>query len=386
MSESRKIGDIQILRAVAILLVIVHHVNGSLFAAFDPVWTVQWFKAFYLYFGGEVGVDLFFVISGFVIARGLLPELEKGRHDGNFGRVLSVFWLKRAFRLLPSAWIWLCLIVFCSAFFNSSGAFGSFRSAFEGAIAAILNVANVRFMECYGYSECGATVVYWSLSLEEQFYFVLPLMAFIAGRYLTAVLLFILFSQFIEVLSVPGVFRFSGLAIGVLVAIFSHGSTWRLLDPVSISRHRVLSGILFLFLLMILSTVLGGGLHVVNGSLKYDMAALLSGVFVLVASYDRDYLMRPGPMKTVLEWVGSRSYAMYLVHIPAFYLVREVFYVSGFVFAAPLLMMVAYLSLAVILIVLMSETSYRFVEIYWQRRGQVIVSRLSVNDARERMA
>lgn len=130
---------------------------------------------------------------------------------------------------------------------------------------------------------------------------------------------------------------------------------------------------------------MGGGLHVVNGSLKYDMAALLSGVLVLVASYDRDYLMRPGAIKAVLEWVGSRSYAMYLVHMPAFYLVREAFYVSGLVFANPLLMMVAYLSLAVILIILMSETSYRFVEIYWQRRGQEVVSRLSANDTGMRM-
>lgn len=379
MSESGKIGDIQVLRAIAILLVVTHHVNGSLFSVTDPVWAIGWIRDFYQYFGGEVGVDLFFVISGFVIARGLLPEIQRSRLDGGSGRVLAIFWLKRAFRLLPAAWLWLLFIVCCSVFFNSSGSFGSFRSAFEGAVAAVLHVANVRFMECYGYSECGATVVYWSLSLEEQFYFVLPLLALLLGRNIGIGLLLILLSQFVELFSVPGVFRLSGLAVGVLIAIFSHGETWRLMDPVPISRHRMLFGALFFFLLLVLSSVLGPGLHVAHGSLKYDMAALLSGVFVLIASYDRNYFVAPGLVRSSLEWLGTRSYSIYLSHIPAFYLVREIFYRSDYVFTSPLLMLLCYLLIAVGMILLMSEASYRFVEVYWQRRGHGVIQRFSMS-------
>lgn len=372
MSETRKIGDIQVLRAIAILLVIVFNARWDLFGFGNNL-----FPRFYSYFGGGVGVDLFFVISGFVIARSLLPVLDGASDPVMRRKALIVFWAKRAFRLLPSAWFWLMATLLFALVFNQSGVFGSFRVAYEGMVAAVLNVANVRFGECFGVSECGPNFVYWSLSLEEQFYLVFPLVAFFLRQYLVGILFTLIATQLVESLSVPNVFRFSGLALGVLIAIFSRTQVWRDMEPESLARHRRGAGLLFAFLLILLATVLGEGLHIVSGSLKYDLVSFIAGALVLVASYDRDYLMRDGVFKRVMMWIGSRSYAMYLVHIPAFYLVREVFFVSNASFSDPLQMVAAHIALATVFIVIMSELSFQFVESYWQRLGSAVVARLS---------
>lgn len=377
MNKSRKIEDIQALRAIAILFVLVHHINGSLITMLDPIWSSPFFQKFYSYFGGEVGVDLFFVISGFVIARGILPKIENNWSSGNSSQVLIVFWAKRAFRLLPSAWFWLSMTIIFSILFNSSGAFGTFRSAFEGAVAGVLNVANIRFMECYGYFECGPSVVYWSLSLEEQFYLIFPVIAIILRKNLTIALMILLLSQFFEYFSVPGVFRFTGLVLGVLIAIFSRSDVCAQLLPKAPNKYGHLKTVMIGFLFLLLATVLGPDLHIVSGSLKYDMAALISGVLVLLASYNRNFMTGNGLLRQVLLYFGARSYAIYLVHMPAFYLTREVFFVSNQVFISPLIMLTAYISLAFTLTLIMAELSYQFVENYWQQRGSKIISRLS---------
>ena len=67
---NRKILDIEVLRGIAVLFVVIHHANQNLLS-----WPNPGLAQFYAYFGGAIGVDLFFAISGFVIARDLLPKL-----------------------------------------------------------------------------------------------------------------------------------------------------------------------------------------------------------------------------------------------------------------------------------------------------------------------
>ena len=104
--STRRIMDIEVLRAVAVLGVLFHHLQGSLFT--DPVpllervhaWAQPWW-----------GVDLFFAISGFVIARSLIPALQGCSTRQEYWEQTRNFWLRRAFRLLPSAWLWLALML-----------------------------------------------------------------------------------------------------------------------------------------------------------------------------------------------------------------------------------------------------------------------------------
>ena len=70
MSRER-ISDIEVLRGFAVLVVVAHHSRINLFS-----WEAPWLESLATYFGGWVDVDLFFAISGFVIARTLLPQLQ----------------------------------------------------------------------------------------------------------------------------------------------------------------------------------------------------------------------------------------------------------------------------------------------------------------------
>ena len=99
--ETDKNSQIEMLRAVAIVYTLIHHlpiVLGPLPKYFDGLYKNADFS---------IGVDLFFVISGFVITRSLghsVAEFEAPRW-----RLMVAFWLKRVFRLLPLAWLWLLI-------------------------------------------------------------------------------------------------------------------------------------------------------------------------------------------------------------------------------------------------------------------------------------
>lgn len=370
MSSSTKIEEIQVLRAVAVILVVVFHARFDLTGSLHPA-----LATFFGYLGGDAGVDLFFVISGFVIARSLVPTLQATVPAVQARRALLVFWLKRAFRLLPSAWFWLSFTLVCALFFNKSGAFGHFKAVYEGAIAAMLNVANFRFQACFGWFECGPTTYYWGLSLASQFYVVLPLLVLLSGRFLLPVLLVLLLSQFPASTSLPPMFRFGGLTLGVLLAIFSLSQGYRLVEPAGLLNRRGLSASLFIFLILVLSTTQGGDLKVVQGNLKFSLVIFPAALMVLLASYGRGYLLPAGRLRSLLTAIGDRSYGLFLTHIPAFCLSREILFGTLPTDVSKTQLWLNHGLLAAGLMLLFSEINYRFIESPWQRRGQTFLAR-----------
>ena len=109
---------------------------------------------------------------------------------------------------------------------------------------------------------------------------------------------------------------------------------------------------------------------------------MLSAVLVWLASYNGDYLMPPGLLKRVMTWIGSRSYGIYLIHIPAYCLVRElIFRLQAASLPSPAGHPIITLLLAFGLIVLLSELNYRFIEMPMRNRGAALVKRLSASRA-----
>jgi peptidoglycan/LPS O-acetylase OafA/YrhL len=152
-------GDIQGLRAVAVLLVVIYHAGLGLS-------------------GGFIGVDVFFVISGYVITRALTAEL------GRTNRVsLGRFYLRRIRRLLPALGLMLTVVLLASSLLAPIG--GQKITARTGAAAALFNANNylIRFGGA-GYFDVdvnlNALLHTWSLSVEEQFYFLFPAALFAA--------------------------------------------------------------------------------------------------------------------------------------------------------------------------------------------------------------
>ena len=156
--------DVQGLRAVAVALVVAYH----LWPEYVP--------------GGYVGVDVFFVISGFLITRNLLTAPPRHRSD------VVAFWGRRIRRLLPAAFLVLGSTLFASRYLAPETDW--IRTAHE-AIASALYVENwmlVQQATDYLAPVDSPTPVqhYWSLAVEEQFYLVWPLLlvavTVLAGR------------------------------------------------------------------------------------------------------------------------------------------------------------------------------------------------------------
>ncbi|SEM86164.1 acyltransferase [Pseudomonas sp. ok266] len=371
--SSKRIMDIEVLRAIAVLGVLFHHLQGSLFT--DPVpllekihgWAQPWW-----------GVDLFFAISGFVIARSLIPTLQGCTTRREYWQQTRNFWLRRAFRLLPSAWLWLALMLLACVFLNCSGAFGTLSANLQATLAGVLQYANFRFADSFFHYEYGSSFVYWSLALEEQFYLLFPLLILLFRRRLVWALLALVAVQILTVRTpLLMVVRTDALALGVLLAMWSAQPGYQRWEPTFLRRPW--AGISALIAIGSLLSFMATD-RFTFAPYRIGSIAVLGALLVWIASYNRDYLMPAGAVQRVLAWVGSRSYGMYLIHIPAYQLVRElIFRLQNAGLPSPAGHPIVTLLLAFGLIVLLSELNYRLVEMPMRNRGAALVKRLGTS-------
>lgn len=366
------IADLDLLRAVSVIAIILHHANHNLFE-----WSSPNLERFYAYFGGSFGPDLFFAISGFIIARDLVPRLRGCESNKEWLNASLFFWIKRVFRILPSAWFWLAVMLVLSVAFNSTGAFGSFRANFEATIAGILQVANFRFAAAFGAFPYGASFVYWTLSLEEQFYMLFPFVILLSRRYLVYVLAAAIVFQLVQTRSLLGLaVRTDALMMGILIALWSARDSYRMVEPVFL-KARPWAGFVFLCgITLCLVSLSPGGNGLVIVPLRWSLISPLCALLVLVASYNGDYLMPDNAFKKLLLWVGSRSYALYLCHIPAFFATREIMHrlTPGTKFGADDILL--FTAIATVIIAVCSELNYRILEVPLRRRGARIAGEM----------
>ncbi len=317
---SGKLIEIEYLRALAVGGVILHHAQGNLFPEQSG-----WVGALLRRIDLSTGVDLFFAISGFVIARSLLPALGALRGRSAFLRVAGAFWLRRMWRLLPSAWLWLAIILVASACFNRTGLFGSVRTNVWATLAGVFDIANFRFADAFFRYTYGASFAWWSLSLEEQFYLVLPPLAYLCGRFLPFLLLPLIVYQFqMQRSLLLMVLRTDAIMMGVLLACWAGKPAvlWvgdRLSRLPGALKFAVTSGLL-LGLVTHSHDVMPYGIGLI---------ALFSIGLVFVASLDCGFIFGHSRVRTLAAWAGARSYALYLIHIPAFFASREIWFRLG---------------------------------------------------------
>lgn len=315
-SDLYKNRDIEVLRALAISFVVVFHWvphvlermgrAGAHFVAYTALWS---------------GVDLFFCISGFVIASSLLREAEQGPAPGRFAVFAFPFWIRRMWRLWPSAWLWIAISLVMAYCFNSTGLFGTPRNAARDALTAILNVYNYHDYVCVREHSCGSLGVYWSLSLEEQFYFVFPfLVFFLRRRALVVVLLTTALMQFAlnrpveydaTTPSLLWLTRTDAICYGALIALWRGSASYERFRPRILDRTP-LRWLLSALLAGILGTAAAPAFAI---SASTGILAIASAILVWIASYGVDYtLPRIRTIEPALTWLGSRSYSLYLIH------------------------------------------------------------------------
>lgn len=299
------------LRAVAVLSVICFHLGLSGFA------------------GGFVGVDVFFVISGFLIT-GIIHKEVHATKQFKFGQ----FYLRRARRLLPALLATLFLTTLIVVPFYSSEQLQGYG---RELIAGLFSVSNVLFWTQSGYFDTAAeskTLLHmWSLSVEEQFYLAWPLLLLVALRRLS---LRLLACVFVAVFAVSlgsavwlehyeiGWFRNQAAALFYLTPfrvyefMIGAGGVW-LFDRVSQNRvgHEIMS--------------LLGMSGIVWSVVYYDAStpfpyytALLPCVGTLLVILSRQSTLTQLLLANRFAVaIGLISYTLYLVHWPVIVLLKH---------------------------------------------------------------
>jgi peptidoglycan/LPS O-acetylase OafA/YrhL len=369
--------EIECLRAVAILLVILLHAH-ALFA--NSSHTVSFIFQFV---GTWTGVDLFFCISGFVISRSFQAFFDFHRREGQWWAATRAFWVRRIFRLTPTLWVWLFIGVFCSWAFNSSNWSGTFAGNLQSVPYVLLNVANF----AYATGHLSGNGVYWSLALEDQFYLVFPFfLFFIPSSWRWKALLFLIIFQIIPERSFerhPLLWctRIDALMWGCIIYQFSLSNTYWKFEPKFLHNKLialVANGILVVILTII--PVLRRFHQPTFLELRVEsIAALASGALVFLASFERGYVLPLERAKAVLAWIGSRSYGIYLIHIPLYDVIRETWLYSSQMAGVNLPDAIYNAYCAVMILVLLpilAELNFRFVETPLRRTGKQLAQRI----------
>lgn len=296
--------DIQGMRAIAVLAVVLYHAG----LPYLP--------------GGYVGVDIFFVISGFLITSHLVRSLEQ------HGRIqLADFYAKRVRRILPASVLVLVLTVLASIIWLPSQLF---QDIWRGAVATAVYLPNVYFaIKGTDYlAETTPSVFqhYWSLGIEEQFYIVYPLLllacwkifknkrsvlyvvlvcvtvSFLAGLYATS------WNQPYAFFLLP--FRAWELGVGGLVAIV-------LSRHASIVPRRYAGPVGWLGLAIMVTPIFAFS----DGTVfpGYWAAIPTVGAALVILAGATRTAHGPGKLLSArpMIWVGGISYSLYLVHWPA---------------------------------------------------------------------
>ena len=302
--------DIEGLRGIAVTLVVLFH--AGLLSATSGIT------------GGFIGVDLFFVVSGFLITGLLIRERERS------GRIsFSRFYARRVRRILPAAAVTLLVTIAVS---NSLVSLVSRSSVMQDAAAAALSIANIRFAVTTDYFNpvnYSPILHFWSLGVEEQFYFVWPaLLAVVAWKFprpgAAVALAIVIVVSFIASLTItessPSTAfymlptRAWQLAAGGLLAIGS-GS----LDGLPRRIRAVLGTLLAFAGWAALAALITAALVIDSVTTPYPgLAALVptvAGVLLIASgpeSIGPGILLRLPPIR----FIGKISYSLYLWHWP----------------------------------------------------------------------
>ena len=317
-SETKYRRDIQVLRGLAVLAVVLFHAKESYF----PL--------------GYLGVDVFFVISGFVVTPLILRIFTEQANGGGRLSNLKYFYKSRFYRLAPALAITLAISA-VSIFLL--GPIGDHQRFARQGVATLLLAGNVgayRYSGDYFSPNPNPLVHTWSLSVEEQIYIFLPLvlMLFLHNRRrlkkITAVVLG----------SISALSFISFLFPTVLQPLYSragieYASQFSFYSPIDRIWQFTIGGLGFLFLeryqshkwkisksinfvaVITVVIILFGSIHM---SLK--VSSIFASLFAVTVIVYKSLDVLPEILIAKLEWFGDRSYSIYLVHMPLLYLAK----------------------------------------------------------------
>jgi len=350
------IQELQKLRGVAILMVLFTH-----FESLVPWIQPWWLKYCYPW----SGVDLFFCISGFVIAN----RLKKDPHHINS---IGGFYCRRFFRTFPMAILSITLYFITSKLIDHPGLTSPNIS---GMYLSVIGVVTATYNLLYVLFQLPSfTGPFWSLALEEQFYLSYPILLLLIKdenkRIFLSLALLIGVMSFDRRLGTLGwFFRIDPILGGVLL----HHLVTKFQFQTYPSTHKWLTYVA-LFFLCILPRYM-------DSKFLITALAITSTYLVWIASLDRGFLLpAPKVVDKVLYWLGDRAFSIYLLHALNYAITHYfLFKVLGPQYQSIEHVTILSVVMFVILLFFSCTLSYRYVEIPMIAKGKKIANRLIMN-------
>ena len=305
------------IRAFSVIAVMLYHAN------------IAWLP------GGFLGVEVFFVVSGFLITSLLIEERESN-HRIN----LKQFWIRRARRLLPAFFVMLCATSVCVAFYATDSA-PDFRRDMLPSLGYFSNWWQIFAVDTPYFAASSLPVLrhLWSLAVEEQWYLIWPLLFTvvfgakwmrpkISGALLIAgsgTIMVTTALRFVEdnetrtnFLYLSTFTRSSGLLLGAAVALLWR--PWRKTSTRFVLARSMVADALAIGSIAVIGYLMAT-VHVADARLyQGGLAAttIASAVIVAVVMRPNGLLMKRFFSHNLFAEIGRRSYGLYLWHWPIF--------------------------------------------------------------------
>lgn len=294
--------EIDGLRAVAVLAVIFYHAGFSFFT------------------GGYVGVDVFFVISGFLITSIIMEDLSKGRFT------LAYFYERRARRILPALFV---IMAACLPFAWLWMTPDQLKDFSQSMVSVSFFSSNIFFFLKSGYfeqaSELKPLLHTWSLAVEEQYYIIFPLVLMLIWQwktkniYLTLSIIFVgsmLCAELLKGYNESANFfllpsRMWELVVGSILAIYLRHNQ----QPVSFANS-----LSFIGLALICASIVMFNERTPHPSLV-TFLPVFGTALIILAAREGTIVYRLLALKSVVN-IGLLSYSAYLWHQPLFAFTR----------------------------------------------------------------
>lgn len=322
-------SHIDSLRAIAVFFVIFFHLNNNIFQ------------------GGYLGVDIFFVISGYVITQLFCKQI----HFNNKIEIIG-FYIRRFLRIYP---LLICVLLVTLFFYIFFGYLNQSERFFKSLITSLFAVSNLYYIKIgddYFLQEILNPLLHtWSLGVEEQFYLIYPILLFILIKFknklidLKKIGIIILFFSIISLLTnlnhdfnnffLPTA-RFWQIGIGCFLFFINFKIQKKIINILLVQLSLVFLIILFFFPIKLNESIL----------ISQILITLITCFLIIGGLNLNNYFLK----NKLLIFFGKISFSLYLWHLPIFYFAD--IYLNGYSFYI----------YTIILLFSLSSLSYLFIE------------------------